>query len=59
MRRIAGIRLGVDLRGLESLEGPMALKDIQSLVPLRAAEEPRDLEDLKNLQALERLRFVV
>ena len=45
MRRIAGIRLGVDLTGLESLEGPMGLKDIQSLVPLRAAEEPRDLED--------------
>tara|TARA_B100000073_G_scaffold188696_1_gene156235 strand:- start:31 stop:210 length:180 start_codon:yes stop_codon:yes gene_type:complete len=59
MGRIAGIRLGVDLTGLESLKGPMGLRDIQSLVPLRAADEVRDLEDLKNLQALKRLRFVV
>ena len=59
MGRTAGIRLGVDLTGLQSLEGPLGLRDLQELVPLRPVQRVTELGDWRNLRALERLRFVV
>tara|TARA_B100000035_G_C20952376_1_gene532542 strand:+ start:950 stop:1129 length:180 start_codon:yes stop_codon:yes gene_type:complete len=59
MENIAGIRLGIDLTGLQSLQGPIPLRDIQKMAPLRAVPGMPDVEGVRRLRGLEPLRFVV